>query len=55
MEEAVSQAFQYAVRFQADVVLSPACASFDWYSNYVERGDDFKRIVDELTQERRAT
>ena len=55
MEEAASQAFEYAVRFQAEVVLSPACASFDWYSNYVERGNDFKRIVDELTEGRRVT
>jgi UDP-N-acetylmuramoylalanine--D-glutamate ligase len=31
------------------VLLSPACASFDWYSSYGERGDDFARIVrDEL-------
>ncbi len=27
------------------VVLSPACASFDWYRNYVDRGDDFTRRV----------
>jgi UDP-N-acetylmuramoylalanine--D-glutamate ligase len=27
------------------VLLSPACTSFDWYSNYVERGLDFQRIV----------
>jgi UDP-N-acetylmuramoylalanine--D-glutamate ligase len=27
------------------VVLSPACASFDWYRSYVERGDDFARCA----------
>lgn len=30
------------------VVLSPACASYDAYQNYGERGDDFMRCVDEL-------
>jgi len=30
------------------VILSPACASFDWYSSYAERGDDFARCVREL-------
>jgi UDP-N-acetylmuramoylalanine--D-glutamate ligase len=30
------------------VLLSPACASFDWYSSYAARGDDFARIVCEL-------
>ncbi len=28
-----------------DVVLSPACASFDWYRGYGARGDHFRSIV----------
>ena len=30
------------------VLLSPACASFDMYSDFEERGRDFKRIVNSL-------
>ena len=47
-----------AVRAAADlarpgdtVVLSPACASFDWYGSYAERGDDFARAVREHERE----
>ena len=44
MQEAVSQARQLAQ--PGDIVLfSPACASFDMYQNYVQRGDDFKAKV----------
>ena len=31
------------------VVLSPGCASFDWYSSYAARGDDFAAAVRALT------
>ncbi len=30
------------------VVLSPGCASFDWYAGYSARGDDFRRLVGDL-------
>jgi UDP-N-acetylmuramoylalanine-D-glutamate ligase len=30
------------------VLLVPACASFDAYRDYAERGEDFKRLVEEL-------
>jgi UDP-N-acetylmuramoylalanine--D-glutamate ligase len=47
MQEAVKLAFQDADA-QDVVLLSPGCASFDWYSNYAERGDDFRRAVEKM-------
>src|SRR4051812_38373534 len=44
MQDAVAVARRLAHDGDA-VVLSPACASFDWYSSYGERGDDFARCV----------
>jgi UDP-N-acetylmuramoylalanine--D-glutamate ligase len=47
MDDAVRLAAERAARGDA-VLLSPACASFDWYASYGERGDDFARAVREL-------
>lgn len=47
MAAALDAAAEYGREAEA-VVLSPACASFDWYMNYAERGDDFSRIVNDL-------
>jgi len=33
------------------VLLSPACASFDWYGSYEERGEDFRAEVEALIAE----
>jgi UDP-N-acetylmuramoylalanine--D-glutamate ligase len=47
MQEAVNTARGLAV--PGDVVLlSPACASFDWFENYEHRGRVFKEIVNAL-------
>lgn len=48
MEEAVALASQ-AARPGDVVLLSPACASFDWFTNYEHRGRVFKEIVMKLT------
>lgn len=47
MEQAVQQAFQCA-RIGDTVLLSPACASYDMFSNFEERGEVFKRHVHAL-------
>ncbi|MGH9425276.1 MAG: UDP-N-acetylmuramoyl-L-alanine--D-glutamate ligase, partial [Terriglobia bacterium] len=47
MEEAVHAAARLATRGDV-VLLSPACASFDWFENYEHRGRAFKEIVNRL-------
>jgi UDP-N-acetylmuramoylalanine--D-glutamate ligase len=45
--QAVQAAFQLAVKGDV-VLLSPACASFDLFKNYEDRGDQFKQAVKDL-------
>jgi UDP-N-acetylmuramoylalanine--D-glutamate ligase len=44
LEEAVQKAFSAAVAGDT-VLLSPACASFDMFAGYAQRGDRFRQIV----------
>ena len=47
LDDAVSYAFKNAL--PGDTVLfSPACASFDMYKNFAERGDAFEALVNQL-------
>ena len=46
-EEAVRKAYEIGRKGDA-VLLSPACASFDLFENYEDRGHQFKRAVKSL-------
>jgi UDP-N-acetylmuramoylalanine--D-glutamate ligase len=47
MHEAVARGFE-AAPSGGVVLLAPACASFDWFADYAERGRAFKQEVEEL-------
>ncbi|WP_417444580.1 UDP-N-acetylmuramoyl-L-alanine--D-glutamate ligase [Joostella sp.] len=47
MKDAVNMSKEVAERGDT-VLLSPACASFDLFTNYEDRGDQFKKAVQEL-------
>lgn len=47
MKEAVQAAYHLAEKGDA-VLLSPACASFDLFENFEDRGDQFKKYVRQL-------
>jgi len=44
VEEAAKMAYHYAAKTDV-VLLSPACASFDLFKNYAQRGEMFKKAV----------
>lgn len=48
-KKAVEQAHEWAEKGDV-VLLSPACASFDLFSNYEDRGDKFKRAISKLSK-----
>lgn len=51
MEEAVREAFRVSESGDT-VLLSPGCASFDMFSSFEHRGNEFKRSVRELKSDR---
>jgi UDP-N-acetylmuramoylalanine--D-glutamate ligase len=56
LDEAVTHAWQWARDYsvQTDarvmVLFSPACASFDMFENYIDRGHKFEQAVTRLAQ-----
>ena len=46
--KAAVQAANISAQTGQQVLLSPACASFDQFANYADRGDHFEQAVREL-------
>jgi UDP-N-acetylmuramoylalanine--D-glutamate ligase len=51
MDEAVALSFQYAAKGDT-ILLSPGFASFDWFSDFRERGEKFKIAVKKIKNEK---
>ncbi len=51
MAEAIGQSLRFAGKGDT-VLLSPACASFDWFTSYEHRGRVFKDIVNGIADKR---
>ena len=49
MREAVERGYE-AAKPDGVVLLAPACASFDWFRDYAERGEAFKQEVERLRE-----
>jgi UDP-N-acetylmuramoylalanine--D-glutamate ligase len=47
LKEAVVEAFKSAEKGDT-ILFSPACASFDMFKNYIDRGEQFNKIFNEL-------
>jgi UDP-N-acetylmuramoylalanine--D-glutamate ligase len=47
MHDAVARGYEFAAP-DGVVLLAPACASFDWFRDYTERGDSFKEEARQL-------
>ena len=49
LRESFNQAFKDAIkqRMNVNILLSPACSSFDQFNNFEDRGNEFKQLVSE--------
>jgi len=45
LNDAINIAIQVNIKINASIVLAPACASFDEFNNYKERGEFFKNVI----------
>ena len=54
LEAAVREGARLAAVSGGIVLLAPACASFDHYRNYEERGEHFRAVVAKLAEEAHA-